>query len=417
MNIRLPFRAIASLAIGSSLLAACSSPEPVSRDARQITSAEGDLRGVVDGNNAFAWALYDELRRNDSGNLFFSPFSISAAAAMAYAGARGETASQMRETLRLQIEDDAYHQGFGALLDDLGGPHQGRGYELSIANRLFGQEGFAFQSDFLSLTENAYRAPLKTLDFAGNHEAAREHINAWVSEQTRDRIPDLLAEGSVSSDTRLVLANAIYFNAQWATAFDPEQTREERFFIDAETMIDVPMMRLSDAKFTFAYFESFRALELPYLDEELGMVVLLPDEPDGLSALEEELSKELVDEVVDSLKESVKSKVDISFPKIEVSYDLDLAEPLIAMGIVDAFDEDLADFSGIAERLYLSEAVHQAFVQIDEAGTEAAAATAIGTVRNSGPPSFFADHPFLFFIHDRLTGSVLFIGRVVNPIG
>lgn len=407
-------KGIASLGlVALSATLGCESQETISRDARQITAAEGDLRGVVDGNNAFAWALYDTVRKEESGNLFFSPFSISAAAAMTYAGARGETARQMREVLRLQVLDGAYHQGFGALIADLGGPH-GRGYELSIANRLFGQEGFSFQDDFLALTANAYGAPLEVLDFAKSPEQARGHINAWVSEQTSDRIVDLLPQGSVSSTTRLVLANAIYFNARWATAFKPESTREAPFYIGGENSVTVPMMNRFGGSYPYAANETLSAIELPYLDDELGMMVLLPNEPDGLAMIEASLSKEMVDALADSLREI---EIDVSFPKLDIAYELPLKETLMAMGITDAFDRDRADLSGMAERLYADDAFHKAFVHIDEAGTVAAAATATTIKEQSGPPSFRADRPFLFVIRDRLTASILFIGRVTNPAG
>lgn len=389
----------------------CGDEERLSRDARQITAAEGSLRGVVQGNNAFAFALYDEVRKKESGNIFFSPFSISAAASMTYAGAKGDTAQQMRDVLRLQIPDTAYHEAFGALLADLGGPH-GRGYELSIANRLFGQEGFAFNDDFLSLTANAYRAPLEAIDFGKAPEQARGHINAWVSEQTKGRIADLLPQGSVTPSTLLVLANAIYFHANWATAFDPKSTREMPFYVDSETSVSVPMMNRMGGQYPYAWNELVGALELPYRDDELSLVVLLPTERGGLRDVEDALSAEMVDELMDSLRET---EIDLSFPKLAISYELPLKERLISMGMTNAFG-DSADFGGIAQGLTLRHAVHQAFVQIDEHGTEAAAATAlIGD--DSAPPHFAANHPFLFFIRDRLTGSILFIGRVTNPAG
>lgn len=206
-----------TIALGTS---GCSESEKDAREDRAISSAEGVLADVVRGNNLFALAIYDDLRKQESGNVFFSPFSISAAFAMAYAGAKGETAEQMREVLRIAGEGDAHHHAFGALLADLSAP-KNRGYELFIANRLFGQEGVPFRDEFLALTADAYGAPLEPLDFAADPRTARERINGWVAEMTRGYIENLLPEGAVTAATRLVLANAIYFEAQWAKGFDP----------------------------------------------------------------------------------------------------------------------------------------------------------------------------------------------------
>lgn len=389
----------------------CQADELPVREARQITRVEGELRGVVDGNNAFAWAVYGELRTKEKGNLFFSPFSISAALGMTYAGARGETARQMREAMHIRVPDDAYHQALGALLSDLGGPH-GRGYELSIANRLFGQEGFRFRDDFLSLTADAYGAPLEPVDFRGDPAGSRKRINDWVSEETRKRIPDLLPSDAISRMTRLVLANAIYFDGRWATAFDPAETRDLPFHVNADSAIAVPMMNRREGRYPYAWNDLVSAIELPYLDDELSLVALLPKERDGLSAVEEALTPEMVDQVVATLREF---ELDVSFPKLDISYELPLAQVLVDLGMTDAFDE-AADFSGISsEHLHVSKAVHKAFLQVDEAGTKAAAATAIGAKAASAPPRFVANQPFLFFIRDRLTGTILFVGRVVDP--
>lgn len=406
-----PLSVLAGLTIALTTTA-CSNEKPVARVERAVTSAEGDLGGVVRGNNLFALALYDELRKNEVGNVFFSPFSISAALSMTYAGAKGETAEQMREVLRLQVPDEAYHATFGALLADLAGP-KNRGYELSIANRLFGQAGYPFRDEFLELTGSAYGAPLEPVDFASDPQKAREHINAWVGEMTRGRIPDLLSEDDVSATTRLALANAIYFEAQWANAFDPSLTQERPFFVDGDTTITVPMMHHGDSEleFPFAEHEVLKAVELTYRDDEVAMLVILPNENDGLAVVENMLSLELVDELIDKLHSR---KVMAVLPKFELSYELPLKDTLVAMGMTNVFG--MGDFSGIAEGLTLGGAVHEAFVQVDEQGTTAAAAT-VGLVPQSGPAPFIADHPFLFLIRDRLTGSILFIGRVTNPAG
>jgi len=384
----------------------CSDDERVSREARAITSAERDLAGVVHGNNLFALGLYDELRKQESGNVFFSPFSISAAFGMTYAGAKGETAEQMREVLRLQVEDDAFHDAFGALMADLAGPKY-RGYELSIANRLFGQKDFSFRDEFLALAANAYGAPLEPIDFAADPRKAREHVNAWVAEMTRGRIEDLLSENDVTVDTRLVLANAIYFEAQWAKAFDPERTYDGMFFVDDDTTVTVPMMSQSQGEFAMASNEWVSALELPYRDDEVAMLVLLPQQFERLEEFERVLTLEMVDELIASLKPR---ETTIMLPKFEIAYELPLKDALIAMGMTNVFDE--GDFSKIADGIALAHATHKAFVEVDEQGTKAAAATA-GIANLSG--GFMVNRPFLFLIRDKLTGSILFLGRVTNP--
>ncbi len=399
------------LLLGLTLVACGGATEPSQqRDPRKITALTPALSAVVDGNNAFAWALYDQLAPQGK-NLFFSPFSISAAFGMTYAGARGQTAAEMKKVLRIQLDDAAYHSSFGALLADLTGPHRGRGYQLDVANRLFGQKGFAIGSDFLQLTTDDYDAPLELLDFKGDPDGSRQTINSWVEDQTQNRIKDLLQPGFVTPDTRLVLANAIYFKARWAARFDPADTHDASFSrLDGST-VQAPMMH-NDGAYPFYSGADVSVLELPYQDNELSMIAVLPTAQDGLPALEASLTAQQVDSWIASLHTT--NELDVALPKFTMTQTIPLKQTLIDMGMKLAFS-DQADLSGIAPGLMITDAAHKAFVKVDEEGTEAAAATAVGVGLTSAGPMFYADHPFLFLIRDRLTGSILFMGRVDDP--
>ncbi len=399
-----------------SLLVACG-PDP-----RVITDPDAELRAVIDGNNAFAWDLHRAAAASDNGNLFYSPLSISAAFAMAYAGARGETADEMASVLHIDSDDGAFHEEFGALLSDLSGSH-GRPYELRIANRLFGQDGFPFVTDFLSVCSDAYDAPLEQLDFAANAEGARDDINGWVEHETDGRIKDLLPPGSTDG-ARLVVANAIAFEGSWRYRFARSDTKEEPFRLASGDQVSVPTMQQIGSDLRMARDEGVSMLQLPYDGDELSMVVLLPDDANGLPALEAQIEPAWVDELVAGA--APQGELEVWIPKLHLEPTLPLKALMQGLGMTTAFGnvpEVPADFSGIVdpavESLHISDAFHKAFVDIDESGTEAAAATAVVIVTttsvSSGPPAFHADHPFLFLIRDDLTGSILFIGRVVDP--
>ena len=396
-------------AIATAVIATgCSKPE---RDARAITALTPELAPVVQGNNAFAIDLYHAAAA-EPGNLFFSPFSVSAAFGMVYAGAADTTADEMRDVLDIGTDDASYHAQFGALIADLGGPHQGRGYQLLVANRLFGQAGFAFESPFLDVTGGAYGAPLQVVDFASG-DASRQTINQWVSDQTEARIPELLQAGDIDGSTVLVAANAIYFDADWATQFDASKTNPAPFTRGDGSQVNVQMMR-QEGHFRHGWREGVAFAELPYLDDEVSMVVLVPDEADGLPALEAVLDGTYIDEL---LADAPESEVEVGLPRFELHARLPLASLLKGLGMVTAFDATAADFSGMskAQQLYLQTAVHEAFVRVDEEGTEAAAATAAGVAATSYSPGVVADRPFVFAIRDRLTTSLLFVGRITDP--
>ncbi|MBI4950842.1 MAG: serpin family protein [Myxococcales bacterium] len=413
---RTPILYVAAALLTAATLAtgACSSEPP--RDPRVVTGLTPELAPVVAGNNAFALALYQAAAASP-GNLFFSPFSVSAAFGMTYAGARGTTADEMRAVLAIGAEDASYHREFGALLADLGGPHEGRGYQLLVANRLFGQSGLPFEPPFLDLVTGAYAAPLEGLAFDADPEGGRAVINQWVSEQTEGRVPELFQSGDIDGATRLVAANAIYFKADWAKQFDPDRTGLARFTRADGTELEVPTMS-QNGSFRGGQDDGVAFVELSYQDDELSMVLLVPDAPDGLPALEQKLD---ADYLAGLLAAGHEGEAEVALPRFELHARLPLAELVQHMGMVTAFDDTLADFSGMVAtdvaRLHLQTAVHEAFVRVDEQGTEAAAATGVGVGTTSMPPRIAADRPFVFLIRDMLTTSILFVGRIEDPTG
>jgi serpin B len=375
-----------------------------------------DVQAVVQGNTEFALALYRQLRSQE-GNLFFSPYSISTALAMTYAGARGDTADEMAKALDFSLDQDRLHPAFAKLLADLNGDPKKRGYELSVANALWGQKNFGFLPDFLNLTRNNYGAGLQQVDFMGATEAARQTINAWVEKETRDKIKELLKPGVLTGDTRLVLTNAIYFKGLWANQFKKKITQVEEFHTAPGASVKAPLMRLTEH---FKYLDGgdFQALEMPYQGKDLSMVVLLPKKVDGLAGLEDKLTKE---NLTNWLARLGKREVRVALPRFKMTKEFSLKDALQALGMRQAFVPGGADFTGMSgsgRKLFISAVVHKAFVDVNEEGTEAAAATGVVVGLTSARiiPDFRADHPFVFVIRDTRSGSVLFMGRVTNPV-
>ncbi|HEX2473935.1 MAG TPA: serpin family protein [Lacipirellulaceae bacterium] len=376
-----------------------------------------DQRTAVAGQNAFAIDLFHQLRANKSGeNLLVSPFSISTALAMTYAGARNDTAAQMADMLHFGLPDDQLHSALGSLIGDLNVSRTG--YEMAIANRLFGQHDTPFKQPFLDVNAQSYGAPLESMDFVANSAAARIHINDWVAEQTNDRIKDLLPPGSVNELTRLVLTNAVYFDGKWKYQFDPDNTRDAAFHISQTQQVQAPTM-YQKAEFRHGSFDSFQMLEMPYSGDDLSMVIMLPHQSDGLAQLESQLTTDLFQQCVESLQ---KEEVDVHLPKFTFTDDFDLAGTLQDMGMTDAFDPGRANFDGIADRsvydMHIAGVFHKTFIDVNEVGTEAAAATGviIGITSVPPPPPVFrADHPFLFALRDVHSGSLLFLGRLNEP--
>lgn len=373
---------------------------------------------VVQGNNAFALDLYRQLR-NQEGNLFFSPYSTSIALAMTYAGARGQTATEMANVLHFTLEQDNLHPAFAALITQLN-PENQQGFQLRNVNRLWGQQSFNFLTPFVELTQNYYGAALEELDFIKATEEARRTINNWVEQQTQQKIQELLAPDILDPMTRLVLTNAIYFKGTWESQFEPEQTKNQPFTIAPDQQVEVPMM-YQVADVGYAEFTNLQVLELPYVGNKLAMVILLPKTVDGLAELEQQLTPENLDNWLSLVEDGYGCSPDqIYLPKFKLNSAFELKKALSTMGMASAFDERNADFSGMNGRkdLYLKEVIHQAFVDVNESGTEAAAATgAIVNTRCGGEGAVFrADRPFIFLIRDKQSDSILFLGRVVNPL-
>ena len=377
----------------------------------------GDVKAIVEASNAFALSgLYAELA-TQPGNVFFSPASIHTALAMTYAGARGETEAQMAAALRLPDWEQArVHAAYAALLDQF--KPKRAPYELHVTNRLWGQPGFAWQQPFVDVTRSHYGAGLREVDFAADADAARQTINAWIDKQTRGKITDLIPAGTLDSMTRLVLTNAIYFKSKWDLPFEPDVTRDAPFHISPDEQVQVPMMHQTEP-FGYAETDLAQVLSMSYARGELAMVVILPRAIDGLPAVEAALIESGLDDI-----ELTDREVRVSFPRYRIEQTMPLRDTLAALGMTDAFDADRADFTGMTTRepLFIAAALHKAFVDVTEEGTEAAAATAIGAKAASDkggdpPPVFRADHPFVFLIRHTETGTILFLGRVTDPRG
>jgi serpin B len=397
--------------VGSALLLGLATYTPA-QSARDLNP---DTAALAKSNNAFACDLYQNLAKQD-GNLFFSPYGISNALAMTYAGARGKTATEMATTLQFPFEDKRVHPAYGDLVDEINRRGKKRQYQLSVANRLWGQKDYGFLPDFVKLMRGHYGAGLEEVDFKADPDKARQTINAWVEKETQDRIKDLLPAGSLAHDTKLVLTNAIYFKAQWPEPFSARATAREDFKVADGKTIKVDMMHHSEL-WNYREVDGVQILELPYEQYELSMVVLLPKKADGLAALEKALSAETLQKWTAKLQ---RHQVNLSLPKFKFTSEFQLKPVLSGMGMPTAFSRD-ADFSGMTSRdkLFIDAVVHKAFVAVDEKGTEAAAATGVVMRATSAPVAervdFRADHPFVFLIRDNRTGSVLFMGRVANP--
>jgi serpin B len=408
--------------IASIQLAQPAAAEVLKSDKERITSpnvTQSEQALLVEGNSAFAFKLYQELKEKD-GNLFYSPYSISLALAMAYAGARGETAQQMADTLQFLLEQERLHPAFNWLDAELASRGQGaagkdgEGFRLNIANDIWGQKDYEFLPAFLDVLAENYGAGLRILDFITETEKSRVTINDWISDQTEGRIKDLIPPGAIDALTRLVLTNAIYFNAAWEYPFDDKVTANGLFYLLDGGQVTVPMMRQTES-FGYAKGEGYQAVELPYDGEELSMVILLPASG-NFEAFEQELQAQQVSDIMKGLQFT---QVTLTMPKFEFASEFSLKDTLAGMGMPIAFSGD-ADFSGMTgnPELFISDVVHKAFVSVDEAGTEAAAATAVivgMTAVSPSPLEVTIDRPFIFLIRDIETGAILFVGRVLNP--
>jgi serpin B len=386
---------------------------------QRLTSPDvthADLAELVAGNSAFAFDLYQAVRE-DGGNLLCSPYSISLALAMTYAGARGETEQQMADTLHYTLPQERLHSAFNAL--DLELASRGEGaegqegrFKLNVANSIWGQTSHSFLPAFLDLLAENYGAGLRVLDFAKAPEDCRVTINDWVSEETEQKIKDLLPAGSITPQTVLVLANAIYFNAAWSYPFDEGLTHDGLFYLLDGGQVTVPMME--ETKYLgYGEGEGYQAVELSYVGGQLSMVILLPD----AGRFEDFASTLDAERVASVLKEISPQEIHLTMPKFTYESGFSLKETLAAMGMPAAFAG--ADFSGMdgSRDLFIDGVFHKAFISVDEVGTEAAAATAVvaPTAAPARPKEVTVDRPFVFVIRDIETEAILFLGQAVNP--
>ena len=379
-----------------------------------------DLSKLVDDNKAFAFDLYQVLRQKES-NLFYSPYSISEALAMTYASARGETEKDMAKALHFTLSQDRLHPAFNSLdlqLKQRGEGAKGKdneGFRLHVVNTIWGQKEYEFLGEFLDVLAQNYGAGLRILDFVNETEQSRLTINKWVSDQTEEKIKDLIPEGVINQLTRLVLTNAIYFNAAWQHPFNEDATSDGLFHLLSNEDVTVPMMKQTES-FRYTEGNDYQAVELLYDGQELSMVILLP-KAGQYKAFEEKLDAEFAKAIVDNLETR---EVALTMPKFEYESSFGLKEALKTLGMGVAFTTD-ADLSGMNGKrdLFIQDVLHKAFVSVDEAGTEAAAATAVIVGLTALPPEPVAvtiDRPFTFFIRDIPTDSIIFVGRVLNPV-
>ena len=382
-----------------------------------------DLTQLVRGNSAFAVSLYQELRSRD-GNLFFSPYSISLCLAMLYGGARGSTEAQMADALHFTLPQDRLHPAFNSLDLTIAAYEKAyqdpatktdRGFTLDIANSIWGQDGFPFLPAYLDLLAQNYGAGMHLTDFVNSPDAARQNINDWIEQQTNDKIQDLLPERSIDSLTRLVLANAIYFKALWKSPFDPADTKDGTFHLLDGATIRVPMMStVGPGMFPYSEGETYQAVGLPYQGGGILMALVMPA-AGKFSSFETGLTDAQLESILTAMHNR---SLILTMPKFGIDSKFDLNDTLNDLGMTDAFEN--ADFSGVDGEMDLSitDVIHQAFVRVDETGTEAAAAT-IGVMGLTGGPTaplvLTIDRPFLFLIYDSQTHTILFLGRVLNP--
>ncbi len=382
-----------------------------------MCSARPDLNPLVQGNTAFALELYAQLDR--SGNLFMSPYSISSALAMTYAGAREGTATEMEKVLHFSQGQEGTHAAFAELQERLAAAEKKGGIQLAVANSLWPQKEYPLLPEYLKQVEAAYDSTITPLDFKNDTEGARRTINDWVARKTQDKIQDLIGANGLDPLTRLVLVNAIYFKGNWAVPFKSAQTAPADFFVIPEAPVQVPLMNQTRRAF-YGEFDDCQVVKLPYAGNGLSMLVVLPKAKDGLAALEAQLTPERLAGWREALHEQ---PVCVYLPKFKLTWGATkLNDPLQALGMPDAFNYRTADFSGMDGRtnwLYIGLVLHKAFVEVNEEGTEAAAATAVvmkeRAMRPAAPPEFRADHPFLFLIQEEETGAILFLGRMADP--
>jgi len=372
-------------------------------------ATQEDVNAVVSANNQFAFELYSRYKENEN-NVFFSPYSISTALAMTYEGAKEKTAEEMQSVFHFP-SDDARKRGNARIYNELN--KKGKDYTLSTANALWSQNRYKFLGRYLNTTQKYYGGNATNLDFEANPDGSRQIINTWVESQTNNKIKDLIPQGAITPLTRLVLTNAIYFKGNWLTQFDKKKTQDMPFVVNPSTTVTAQMMSISKVKFNYTETQDLQMIELPYKGNELSMLVILPKEG-NLKQVENDLSPGKIAELKGKLHET---KIPVYLPKFKFETKYLMADDLAKMGMPTAFSPGEADFSGMTgnKDLFISAVIHQAFVEVNEEGTEAAAATAVVMMMAAMPQEFRADHPFIFIIQQKATGNILFMGRVSDP--
>jgi len=371
-------------------------------------AVDENMLKVAQDNAAFAFDLYAQIKTQD-GNLFCSPYSISTALAMTYGGARGKTERQMAQTLHFTLPQEELHAAFSEMDKYFDGLNDGLNMVLNTANSLWLDQSFSVLPAYNALMQKYYGANLYQVDYLKETEASRKQINVWVAEHTQKKIEELLKTGDIDAQTVAVLVNAMYFKGTWLNPFDEKLTASAPFWLSQNEQISVPTMQQT-ATFEYAETDDWQMIALPYNGEKILMMVMLPKTKDGLSHLEKQFT---VDNVMKWLEQTSPTRVKVSLPKFTIRFRVYLQDTLRQMGLTA-----LSDFSGMSEQsAQLSKVIHEAFIEVNEQGSEAAAATAVTMGRGMPrqPVEFHADHPFVFFMVDMTTGSFLFVGRVVNP--
>jgi serpin B len=369
---------------------------------------------AAQSNNGFAIDIYPRFAET-KGNFCFSPYSAESALAMAWAGARGETARQMTRVLHLGEDRATVHEDFGALMAKL---NSEKAYQLFVANSIWCQQGFPLRSEFLKIVRDQYGAVLNQVDFQGAPEAARQQINDWVTKATWNKIEDIVPKNTIDGSTRLLLADAIYFKAPWHDQFHKEGTKMAAFHGGSGHAEDVPMMHLQSI-FSYGESKTLQVLDLPYASRKISMILFLPKDVNGLGELERSLTDISMTQMLAWVKPQ---EVNVFLPRFKFSTALKLGDTLQAMGMTDAFSPDFAKFSGMAEEpLFIGAVLQKAYIDVNEDGTEAAAATVMTMAEGAAPTPpplvFRADRPFMFLIRHNDTGAILFMGRVTEPQG
>jgi serpin B len=392
------------------IFSACSAPTP------NIEYSDKEVEKVSSASNQFAFDFYHQIKtENAEKNIFYSPYSIFSALAIAYEGAEGKTAEEMEKVFSFP-QKETLQKGFFGLVQKIN--KKGKKYDLNTANALWVQKDYELMEEYETAAKNFYAGKVENLDFIKSSEKSRKTINQFVSEKTNKKIPELIPKGALGALTRLVITNAVYFKGDWKYQFD--KSKEKPFYLLSGDSIQTDMMSFEkNKKFLYAEDENFQVLSLPYKGDELEMIVFLPKKEE-FTAFENSFSQEIFEIWRNKLK---KQEVVVHFPSFKFSAGYELSPILKKLGMNSAFSETKADFSGISggKDLFISSILHKSFIEVNQEGTEAAAATAVVMQTKSAismedlPPVFNANHPFIFVIQEKTTQNILFVGRIMNP--